>query len=457
MAYTLTHTNGSIIGTGTIADGTADHQTSLTLVGRNYANYGQVMTNNLVSMLENWANSTGPGNPLAGQLWYNNSTNILQVNINGTTTGWKNLGGATYASSSPTNAAAGDLWFDSTNNQLNAYTGTTWVLIGPMYSSVNGLSGAQREILTDGTNSHVVLSGYLDNRRVYIVALETFTPNVTVPGFAVINAGFNANTSIGNATFWGNANNSSYLGNIASSYYVRTDINNTMYGQLTMLNNNGITIGSSGQLTANVFGNVSAIYSNQLGANLSLYVNSSINGAQRGISISGNTGHAYVNSDPIYNLGIATKQYVDNSFINANLTGIPTAPTAPAGTSNNMIATTQFVTSGLSGIFSNVVYQGNSSFTIVDTGVGYANLTIDGTTVLTATAAGISLPSATQAIQVTATQGNITTQPGNAWVATTSYVSQAAQYWNGSARFVSTNAPTSGDGIDGDFWFQISS
>ena len=61
------------------------------------------------------------------------------------------------------------------------------------------------------------------------------------------------------------------------------------------------------------------------------------------------------------------------------------------------------------------------------------------------------------AVKPTVTQGNFATQTGNAWVASTSYVRDAAQYWDGSKKWVSNVAPTSADGIDGDFWFQYAS
>ena len=39
-------------------------------------------------------------------------------------------------------------------------------------------------------------------------------------------------------------------------------------------------------------------------------------------------------------------------------------------------------------------------------------------------------------------------------IATTAWVRNATQYWDGSRKYVSASAPTSGDGADGDLWFQ---
>jgi len=78
MAYTIVKTNGQILTT--IADGTINtSSTSLALPGRNYAGYGQYLDTNFVHQLENYANSSPPPNPLAGQLWFNTNSNTIYV------------------------------------------------------------------------------------------------------------------------------------------------------------------------------------------------------------------------------------------------------------------------------------------------------------------------------------------------------------------------------------------
>lgn len=53
--------------------------TSLTLIGKNYPNYGQAFASNFLHLLENFSNSTAPINATAGQLWFNNVTLTLSV------------------------------------------------------------------------------------------------------------------------------------------------------------------------------------------------------------------------------------------------------------------------------------------------------------------------------------------------------------------------------------------
>ena len=78
MAYTIVKSNGQVLTT--IPDGTINtSSTSLALPGRNYAGYGQYVDTNFVWLAQNFANTSPPPNPLAGQLWYNTNANLLYV------------------------------------------------------------------------------------------------------------------------------------------------------------------------------------------------------------------------------------------------------------------------------------------------------------------------------------------------------------------------------------------
>ena len=78
MAYTIVKSDGTVLTT--IADGTINTtSTSLGLPGRNYAGYGQYLDTDFVHVLENFASTTPPPNPLQGQLWFDTNVNVLKV------------------------------------------------------------------------------------------------------------------------------------------------------------------------------------------------------------------------------------------------------------------------------------------------------------------------------------------------------------------------------------------
>jgi hypothetical protein len=264
MSYTITLTDGAIYAV--VADGTVNTSSSMTLVGKNWAGYGQFLGDNFIRLLENGANTTAPGAPLTGQLWWNKTAGTMQV-YNGT--GFKTLGGATSASSAPSNNTIGDLWYDTTNQQLNVWTGAAWIVVGPAYTPGTGTTGAIVATIVDNTaTSHFVIELYSNNTIVGIVSKDqTFTPGTAVAGgwgVQAVNPGITLATGVANNAVWGNVTNTLALNGLASSQFMRSDANTSSSGT--------ITVNTSGYATAiingagNAIGNIgsSGSYFNQI-------------------------------------------------------------------------------------------------------------------------------------------------------------------------------------------------
>jgi len=193
MSYTLTVVNHTPI---TIQNGATDNTTSLTLVGKNYPNYGQLLQQDLINLLQSWAGASQPVSAVTGQLWWNTTSGALQVY---TGASFKNVGGSTVSTTAPTaTAIQGDLWFKSDDQQLYVYSGATWLLVGPSYSSSQQLTAATALSITDTSSaSHTVLAFYVGNFLTGIISKDpVFTPQATISGFSTINPGYNINTTI---------------------------------------------------------------------------------------------------------------------------------------------------------------------------------------------------------------------------------------------------------------------
>lgn len=207
MAYTINLTNGSVFAV--IADGTVNTSSSMTLIGKNYAGYGQFLDDNFIHLLENSANTSAPASPLTGQLWWDSTNTLLKVYSG--TGGWKVISGATASATQPSPNVLGDLWYDSTNQQLKvcsvAGAPGTFIVVGPAYSSSQGTSGAIPLSINDtGATPHIVTAMYANNSLVAIVSPDTsFTPaapySTAFPtifkGTTVWNTGVNAGNIAG--------------------------------------------------------------------------------------------------------------------------------------------------------------------------------------------------------------------------------------------------------------------
>lgn len=172
MSYLLNKTDGTLLTE--LIDGRIDTlSTNLTLVGRNYSGFGESFNENFIKLLENFANTAAPSNPLEGQTWWDRSTARLNVY---TGAEWKAAGGPFVQETRP-DMVAGDLWIDNARKQLFAYDGSTLILVGPNYSIEQGLSGFQVETVLDTqARAKTVVTLYLNNSLVSVISNEEFTP-----------------------------------------------------------------------------------------------------------------------------------------------------------------------------------------------------------------------------------------------------------------------------------------
>ena len=221
MAYTITTTAGATLAS--IADGTVNStNTSLTLIGKNYAGYGIFLNENYIKLLENFYNSSAPTAPLAGQLWYDSTNALLKV-YNGSI--WKPISSSASGTSQPASPVVGDLWYDSANAQLKVWSGSAFITVGPSYTTTSGTSGAVVEtILDSGSASHVVVKFYISNTVVAILSKSsTFTPGTSISGFTTIVPGLNLASSISGAQFTGTVSTAATLGGFTASQFLRSD------------------------------------------------------------------------------------------------------------------------------------------------------------------------------------------------------------------------------------------
>ncbi len=244
MAYTILKSDGTVFTT--IADGTRDTTSSISLAGPNFVGYGQYLNENLLHMLENFAGNSAPGaTNLQGQLWFDKFNQVLKVYTN---LGYVPVAGVTNSGSQPVQGKNGDIWFNTTTEQMYVYdtSGTAgFKLIGPAYTKQTGITGAVAATVEDGSISgtfHNILRLQFGNLTYATVSADpAFLPTPAIPGFTFINPGI---------TFSSNVQNPTINANVTGSVF------GTLYGSVF-----GNVVGTtlSGSLTGNVAGSLTGL------------------------------------------------------------------------------------------------------------------------------------------------------------------------------------------------------
>lgn len=247
MAYSINKSDGSILAT--VADGQVDQiSTDLTLIGKNYSGFGEALNENFVKLLENFASTTTPDHPIRGQIWFDVSELKLKV-YNGT--GFQPVSSAIISETQPASLAIGDLWFNNIDKQLYFYDGTNTILLGPDYSTSQGLSGLKVVSILDSLNqTRVVVYLYVNGILLGIFSKDSFLTKTAIEGYgdsgSQISPGFNQG-SLSGIKFDVTVTNSDSLGTYPASSYVRNDTSNIINGQLILNSDLGLIVGTGSQ------------------------------------------------------------------------------------------------------------------------------------------------------------------------------------------------------------------
>ncbi len=264
MSYRINRTDGELLID--LTDGIIDNTTTdITLIGKNYKGFGEYFNENFIKLLENFASTSQPANPMVGQIWFDKQDTRLKV-YDGTN--FRAASGSIVSSNQPSNLTTGDIWIDNLNNKLYLFDGTDLVLVGPTYDAGQGKTGFETASQLDTTDvQRTILKLFLGGTLVGIYSPETFIipTQYSIPGLSEdpddtftpkrqkLYKGFNiADSSQETATtgFWwrGTATSAKKLiddsGNQRSAEnFLPTDANGATTGSIRIKNAAGLSVG----------------------------------------------------------------------------------------------------------------------------------------------------------------------------------------------------------------------
>jgi hypothetical protein len=251
MAYNINKTDGSQLTE--LLDNTIDQtSTDLTLIGKNVSNYGEVLNENFIKLLENFSSTTPPNFPTKGQLWYDANENRLKI-YDGVQ--FKTSGGPIVSPSQPSGLVQGDIWINNVSNQLFFYDGEDTLLAGPMYTSEQGISGPEVVSISDVSgNLKTIVKLWAGQKLLGIFSKDEFTPS-TRDAQTLANEGFTGIIRTGfkqaddsNIKFYVAASKADALvdgaGNLkTTSSFLSSDTDSTTTGQIRIQNSTPLVLG----------------------------------------------------------------------------------------------------------------------------------------------------------------------------------------------------------------------
>jgi microcystin-dependent protein len=344
MSYIITNTRGQIVATVLTGDINTT-ATDVTLIGQNVFEYGLYQNDNIVRVLENFANVAPPAAPLQGQLWFDTANSVLSYRNMGNT--WSNLASQDYVQAQKVSPAftgiptAPTAAANTATTQLATTAFVTSALTNIDLTQYALLSGAT---FTGNLNAATASVGTQTTQVATTAFARTLFDDTTISKYVTKIDG----EMTGDARAPTLANIAANSNAIATTAWVQNLYADTGYSPYATKANAVLTGVPTAPTAANNVANTqiaTTAYVHNFVNDLDL----TIYATKANPVFSGNVVAPTVVANTNSNI-VATTAFVQAQKANIVLTGVPLAPTAANGTNSTQLATTEFVTAAISAL-----------------------------------------------------------------------------------------------------------
>lgn len=309
MSYRLNKTDGTLLTE--LIDGKIDSTTTdITFIGKNYQGFGEILNENFIKLLENFANNSAPSKPIKGQVWFDTVTDRLKV-YDGST--FRSTDSSVVSGTAPLEKVVGDIWIDNSKNQVYFWDGIDWILVGPVYTKTQGLSGIKVDTIKDtfGLNKVIVIF-YVAGTPLAVLAREAFTPGTEFTGFSSFRIGLNINSSFSTFVFDGIADKAlAITDEFGAEFRINDFISATsaagddMAGRLRINTNAGLIFGANTNHQLKVTGTNVQFVNNNTNENLEIRLKDSTGDYSAQFWDAANKRLGILTTTPAYTLDVA--------------------------------------------------------------------------------------------------------------------------------------------------------
>ena len=188
--FNVNHSDGTLAAV--VSEGQVNRgSTSISLFGHAVTSFGEELNENMLHIMEHFAATVAPLNPVEGQMWFDRDNVILRVFKDNE---WNPVG-ISFSTTAPPNRTLGMMWLDPADGLIKAWNGSIWAMIGSINVQTISFDPNTHSITVSGGGGSANISKlYAQTSLRTFGSIELVPVDFTNPAFIECNVPFDPAT-----------------------------------------------------------------------------------------------------------------------------------------------------------------------------------------------------------------------------------------------------------------------